>query len=170
VCFSFKNRFQIAFQEYFALGQALNRALLDESRAEANIAHMAALAPRWFRAEFPAMFEQVFKLECQAAYDQLEAETKAASTKSYRGQIIAKRAAAVAVGTGVGAAMAVGMVLMGLKGSGSYAARQAVMEAAKPIWNSATREKAEAAYLARIRSRFEERLDEECQVIARKLL
>jgi len=143
-----------------------------------NVAHMAAVAPRWFRAELPAMFEQVFRSECQAAYDRLEAETEGASNKSYRGRIIAQRVAAVAVGIGVGAAVTVvvvgGMFLIGVKGGAnpgaSAWARKVVMGVAKPIWTSATRENAKIADLARIRSRFEARLDEECRVIAQRIL
>ncbi len=135
-----------------------------------NVAHMAAVAPRWFRAEFPAIFEKVFRPGCQAAYDQLEVETKAVSGKSYRAQVIAKRAAAVAVGTGVAAAVAGGMVLVGAKGGANPVIRQAIMGAAKPIWTSATPEASRIAELARIRSRFEDRLDKDCRTLAFEIL
>ena len=135
-----------------------------------NIAHMAAVAPRWFRAEFPAIFLKVFRPACQAAYDQLEVETNAVAGKSYRARVIAKRAAAVAVGTGIGAVVAGGMVLAGAKGGANPVIRQAVMGAAKPIWTSATPEAARVAELARIRSRFENRLDKDCRTLAFEIL
>jgi hypothetical protein len=153
-------------------------AVIAHMRGEAevsasNIAHMAATAPRWFRAEFPTLFERVFVPECKAAYDQLEAETEVASARSYRARIIAKRTAAVAVGAGVGVTIIGGLVLAGLaKNSAgtSPVVRQAVTGAAKPIWNSANRENARVADLARIQARFEQRLDEECRAAARRLL
>ncbi len=152
-------------------------AVIAHMRGEAevcasNTAHMVATAPRWFRTEFPVLFERVFVPECKAVYDQLEAETEGTSVKSYKGRIIAQRTAAVAVGTGVGATIIGGLVLAGLmKGGGSPPViRQAVTGAAKPIWDSATREKARLADLARIHARFEKRLDEECRTVAQNLL
>ena len=152
-------------------------AVIAHMRGEAevsasNIAHMAATAPRWFRAEFPALFERVFVPECKAAYEQLEAEMEGTSVKSYRARIMAQRIAAVAVGTGVGVTIVGGLVLAGLmKGGGSPPViGQAIDGAAKPIWDSATRENARLADLGRIQARFEQRLDEECRAAARRLL
>ncbi len=150
-------------------------AIVAYSRCEievcaSNVAQMAAVAPRWFRAEFPEVFERVIKQECQAAYDQLKAEIEKATAKSYTGQVVAKRAAAVAVGTGVAAAAAGVMVLTGLKGGLNYAAREAIEDTAKPIWTSATPENARKAELNRVTARFEKRLDDECRAVARKLI
>lgn len=135
-----------------------------------NVAHMAAAAPRWFRTEFPTVFEHVFRPECQVAYDQLTAEMEAASAKAYRARIIVKRAAAIAVGAGVGVAVVGGMLLIGVKNGANPAVRRAIIGAAEPIWNSATRENLSVANLARIHARFEERLNAECRIMARKLL
>ena len=142
----------------------------DKAICASNTAHIAVAAPRWFRLEFDTIFREVFRPECQGAYDQLKSETDDVLAKTYRTRVIAKRAAALAVGTGVGVAVASGLVLAGLRNGTAATVRVAALGVAKPIWIAATSEKARAFDLTRVNARFEDRLDNECRTVARRYI
>jgi hypothetical protein len=135
-----------------------------------HIASMAIVAPRWFRGEFPVMFEAVFRPEFGALCDQLEADKDAEAGKSHIGAVVTQRAGAVAVGIGVGAAVIAGLALTGSGRGANPAVKNIALSTAKPIWQSATSKKIRAAKLAQIDERFEQQLDVECRSIAIQLL
>ena len=140
-----------------------------------NVAHAFAKDPRWSREFFPDIFDSVFRPLCSSTYQQLEAdEARARSRTQYRA-LIAKRAGAVVVGTGVAAgALAVGVGFMALSGAKSspahLLARDWLKATAVPMWRSATDTTSHEPDLTRIRDKHEIRLDRACQALALSFL